>query len=140
MLIFLIPALASARRVYEIRGRPRPGVSGLGKVFCALRRREPDPAIKITASRIAFIFRNTFATPRCAAAAEEHERSTALPSLEKFRRRSRAVVDSIARLISAPAGRPVRALAQQPCFVALRPMFLRLYLRNARCPSSRRSH
>src|SRR3982074_12126 len=96
-----------------------------------MRRREPDPAIKITASRIAFIFRNTFATPRCAVAGEEHERSTALSSPEKFRQRSHAVVDSIARLIAAPDGRPIRALGQQPCFVVLPPMFLRLYLRNA---------
>src|SRR2546423_909003 len=115
-------------------------MSGLGKAFCALRRREPDPAIRITASRIAFIFRNTFATPRCAAAVEEPERSTALLLLEKFRRPSCAVVDSIARLIAAPARRPIRALAQQPCFVALLPMFLRLYLGNARHPSSPPSH
>src|SRR5882762_1319576 len=116
------------------------GVSGLGKVSGERRRREPDPAIKITASRIALISHNTFAAPRCALVVGESGRSMALPSLEKFRRRSRAVVDSIARLIPAPVARPIRAPAQPPCFVALLPMFLQLYLRNARHSSSRPSH
>src|SRR5256886_15080879 len=102
------------------------GVRGLGKVSGERRRREPEPAIKITASRIALISRNTFAAPRCALVVGESGRSTALSSLEKSRRRSRAVVDSIARLIPAPVGRPIRALSQHPCFVALLTMFFRL--------------
>src|SRR5207237_8989405 len=116
------------------------GVSGLGKVSGERRRREPDPAIKITASRIALIYRITFADTRCALVVGESGRSMALPSLEKFRRRSRAVVDSIARLIQAPVGRPIRALAQQPCCAPPSPMFLRLCLRNKRAPFSPPNH
>src|ERR1700730_10158377 len=50
----LIPACASISNVYEINGRPSSGMSGLGNPFWPRRSREPDPAIRTTASEIDF--------------------------------------------------------------------------------------
>ncbi len=46
----LIPAVISTSSVYEINGRPSIGTKGFRKVLSDPRKREPSPAIRITAS------------------------------------------------------------------------------------------
>src|SRR6266404_6857344 len=85
-LIFFIPASASALIVYETSGRPPTGTNGFKNASLKPRSREPNPAIKITASvsglRIeddvdlsgVLICRNISLGPRSGRVAAESER------------------------------------------------------------------
>ena len=67
----VIPARIRVSNAYEINGRPSTGTNGFKKVLSDPRRREPSPAIKMTASEIAVISGNTSSIPTTGGVAEE---------------------------------------------------------------------
>src|SRR6266536_4098537 len=85
--MILIPAFASASSVYEIKGRPRKGSNGFKRFSPALRRRDPEPAIKIAASEIGLLIAgNIFSDPRFGCVVGQTGKSAERSSIEKRRR------------------------------------------------------
>src|ERR1041385_7585672 len=71
----LIRAEITVSRVYDSNGRPSTDTKGLRQFLSVPRIREPWPAIKMTASETALIFRNTFSIPKFGQAGAETGKS-----------------------------------------------------------------
>src|SRR6266487_816523 len=130
--MILIPAFASVSSVYEISGRPRKERSGFKRFSPALRRREPEPAIKITACEILLLIADNISSdPRFGYAGVATGKSEARSSIEKHPQPLLAATGSPARLTSERAAQPAPVLAPRPCCARRCSTFLPLSLRNA---------
>src|SRR5438477_4121233 len=125
--MILIPAFASVSSVYEISGRPRKERSGFKRFSPALRRREPEPAIKITACEILLLIAdNIFSDPRFGYAGVATGKSEARSSIEKHPQPLLAATGSPDRLTSEHAAQPApvlepRRCCARPCSTSLPP-------------------